>query len=86
MDTKKKNAENLAQEVLNFVNAYGYDQDAFAEAICRGHKTLQQSTMRLFMATIRKMATVTPDGRNENAVALAKKIVAIADEYPLPLV
>lgn len=86
MNNKKLEAEKLAQDVLNFVNAYGYDMETFAETICLGHKTLQQSTMRLFMATIRKMATVIPDGRNEDAVKLAKKIVAIADKHPLPLV
>ena len=86
MNNKKQEAEKLAQDVLDFVNAFGFDQDTFAETICRGHETLQQSTMRLFMTTIRKMATVTPDGRNEDAVKLAKKIVAIADEHPLPLV
>lgn len=86
MNNKKQEAEKLAQDVLNFVNAFGYDEEAFAETICRGHKTLQQSTMRLFMATIRKMATVIPDGRNENAVKLAKEIVAVADKYALPLI
>lgn len=85
MNNKKQEAEKLAQDVLDFVNAFGYDEEAFADAICRGHKTLQQSTMRLFMTTIRKMATVTPDGRNENAVKLAKEIVAVADKYALPL-
>lgn len=86
MNNKKQEAEKLAQDVLDFVNAFGYDEEAFADAICRGHKTLQQSTMRLFMTTIRKMATVTPDGRNENAVKLAKEIVAVANKYALPLI
>lgn len=86
MSNKKQEAEKLAQDVLNFVNAFGYDEETFADTICCGHKTLQQSTMRLFMATIRKMATVTPDGRNENAVKLAKEIVAVADKYSLPLI
>lgn len=86
MNNKKQEAEKLAQDILDFVNAFGYDEEAFADAICRGHKTLQQSTMRLFMTTIRKMATVTPDGRNENAVKLAKEIVAVADKYALPLI
>lgn len=86
MNNKKNKAVELAENVLEFVNSFGYDDEAFAETICHGHKTLQQSTMRLFMATIRKMAEVTPDGRNEATVELAKKIVAIADEHPLPLV
>lgn len=86
MNNKKQEAEKLAQDVLNFVNTFGVDEETFAETICRGHKTLQQSTMRLFMTTIRKMATVTPDGRNEASVELAKKIVAISDKQQLPLI
>jgi hypothetical protein len=42
--------------------------------------------MRLIIKTIRKMATVTPDDRNAQTVALAKKISEIADDYPLPLI
>lgn len=85
MNNKKK-AENLANDILDFVNAFGFDSNMFAETISHGHKTLQQSTMRLFITTIRKMAEVIPDERNEATVALAKKIVEIADEYPLPLI
>jgi len=83
---RKKEAEKLANDILDFVNSYVHDDKAFAETICRGHKTLQQSTMRLFVTTIRKMAEVYPDGRNEAAVGLAKEIVKIADSHPLPLV
>ena len=86
MNTKRDMAEKLANDVLDFVNAFGYDEETFAETICRGHKTLQQSTMHLFMTTIRRMAEVTPDGRNEAAVRLAKEIAKIADENPLPLI
>lgn len=85
MDRKKK-AEAVAADILLFVNAYGFDAEAFADAICRGHKTLQQSTMRLFIATIRKMAMVTPDDRNQATVELAKEIAKIADGYSLPLI
>lgn len=45
---KKTKAEELANDILDFVNSFGFDSDTFAETICRGHKTLQQSTMRLF--------------------------------------
>ena len=85
MDSKKR-AEAAANDILNFVNAYGFDSETFADAICRGHKTLQQSIMRLFIATIRKMANVTPDDRNQTTVELAKEITRIADGYSLPLI
>lgn len=83
---KKAKAEQLANDILDFVNAYGFDSDTFAETICRGHKTLQQSTMRLFIATIKKMAEVTPDDRNATTVKLAKKITEITKDYLLPLI
>lgn len=79
-------AETLANDILDFVNAFGFDAETFAVTICRGHKTLQQSAMRLFIATIRKMAKVRPDDRNKATVELAKKIAEIADEYSLPLI
>lgn len=79
-------AEKLANDVLNFVNSFGCDEKTFASTICRGHKTLQQSTMRLFIATIREMAKVCPDDRNAATVELAQIISGIADEYPLPFI
>lgn len=85
MDNTKK-AEKLANDILDFVNVFGFDADTFAETICQGHKTLQQSTMRLFVATIRKMAEVRPDERNRATVELAKKITEIMDNYSLPLI
>ena len=85
-NTKKNQAEQLAKDVLAFVNVFGFDSETFAETICRDHKTLQQSVMRLFITTIHKMAEVTPDERNEATVELAKIISALAKEYPLPLI
>ena len=68
-------AEKLANDILTFVNSYGYDADTFAKTIARGHKTLQQSTMKLFIEAIREMAKVYPDDRNKQTVELAKKIM-----------
>jgi hypothetical protein len=85
-DYKTRKGKELAQGMLDYVNAFGFDSDAFADVIIHGHRTLQQSFMRLISKTIRKMATVTPDDRNAQTVALAKKISEIADDYPLPLI
>ena len=85
-NTKKNQAEQMAKDILSFVNSFGYDSDTFAETICRDHKTLQQSVMRLFIVTIRRMAEVAPDDRNKATVELAKVISSIADNYPLPLI
>lgn len=86
MHNKEERAKKLAEDVLDFVNCYGFDSKTFAETICRGHKTLQQSTMRLFIETICQMAEVVPDGRNEAAVKLAKEIKGIAESHPLPFI
>ncbi len=85
MENTKK-AEKLANDILDFVNVFGFDAEKFADTICQGHKTLQQSTMRLFVTTIKKMAEVRPDERNKATVELAKKIAEITDEYSLPLI
>lgn len=79
-------AENAAKDLLNFVNSFTYDQEAFAMEIARGHKTLQQSVMRLFVRTIEVMSTVVPDDRNRATVELAKEITKIVHGYSLPLI
>ena len=84
--TKDEKAERLANDILDFVNAFGFDSKTFAITIANGHKTLQQSVMRLFIETIRTMAKVIPDDRNAQTVELAKKISELADEYSLPLI
>lgn len=84
---KDQKAEKLAEDMLNFVNSFGYDSKTFARTICNGHKTLQQSVMRLFMVTINTMAeNKSVDDRNEAAVELAKKIRDVAEDHPLPFV
>lgn len=85
-NTNRLKAEKMAGQLLEFVNSYGHDTDTFAKVIARGHKTLQQSVMRLFIDTIREMAEVTPDDRNVETVKLAKEILKIADKYSLPLI
>ena len=79
-------AEIAAKDLLSFVNSFTYDQDAFALEIARGHKTLQQSVMRLFVRTIEVMSTVVPDDRNRATVELAKEITKLAEGYSLPLI
>lgn len=85
-EVNSKEAERLATDFLNFINTLGSDSKTFAETVCRGHKTLQQSVMRLFITTIEKMAEVTPDDRNAATVELAKEITELAKDYLLPLI
>lgn len=85
-ETSKKRDEIEAMLLLEYVNSFSCDYKTFAKTIANGHKTLQQSVMRLFVSTIREMAKVTPDDRNAQTVELAKKIAEIANDYSLPLI
>ncbi len=78
--------KELANDILDYVNNLACDEETFANTICRSHRTLQQSTMRLFITTICKMVENDTDARNEASVKLAKEIAEIAKNYPLPLV
>ena len=79
-------AVGMANELLTFVNSYGFDRETFAKTICKGHRTLQQSVMRLFIEMIREMSKNSYDDRNEASVELAKRIMEIADGFPLPFI
>lgn len=78
--------KQLANDILDYVNSLTFDEESFASTICGAHRTLQQSTMRLFIATICKMAENDTDARNEASVELAKKIAEMVKDHPLPLV
>jgi hypothetical protein len=82
----RETAEKMANDILDFVNSYGFDQETFAKTIAKGHKTLQQSVMRLFLETIKEMSMVPPDARNEATVELAKVITAEAEKWSLPFI
>lgn len=88
MNEREARACELANDILDFVNVFGYDDITFAETIARGNKTLQQSVMQLFITTIRRMAEVPPDERNAETVDLAKMITEVVDDYDyaLPLI
>ena len=63
-----------AREMEDYVNSFGTDEEKFAETCSHFHRTLQQSLMRLIIKIISNLATLDTDGRNERAVALAKKL------------
>lgn len=48
--------KKLANDILDYVNNLACNEEIFAKTICGAHRTLQQSAMRLFIATICKMA------------------------------
>ena len=79
-------AKELAEEVVDCVNAFRFDDVEFAKTIAMNHRTLQQSVMRLFITTIRALSESGCDARNEATVELAKQIVKLADKTNLPLI
>ena len=79
-------AKLVANDMLQFVNNLGADETTFAKTIAIGHKTLQQSFMRLMIRTFEEMAKVVPDDRNAATVELAKAIVELAKNHPLPFI
>ena len=76
MNSKEK-AIALVEEFGNFVNSYGHDTNAFIEAFSRQHRTLQQSMVRVMLATIEHVASddYHTDGRNEQSKEVAKTII-----------
>ena len=85
-DQRKERAIKLANDLLDFVNDFTSDHDAFVETICRSHRTLQQSTMRLLVEVAKRMAKNDWDERNEQAVILAEVIAKASDCCPLPFI
>ena len=86
MSASEEKAKRVALDILALVNSYGVDSKTFAKTICEGHRTLQQSTMRLFMEVIREMANNSYDDRNEASVEMAKKIIEATKDCSLPFI
>lgn len=74
----KLSGEELANEMSNFVNTYGFDKEAFINGFCKQHRTLQQSMMGLMLATIEHIASdeYRTDGRNEQSQKVAKQLLS----------
>jgi len=73
------NAKDLVEKVTDFINTFslGGKCDEFTEAMCREHRTLQQSFTRLCLAWLEKCASddYRHDGRNEASHKLAKEMI-----------
>lgn len=80
-------ARDFANECLDFVNG-GYNKQEFTDTMLTGHRTLQQSFMRLIMNWLKALSEQEYyDGRNEASVKLAKRIMdAVGDDYCLPYI
>tara|TARA_R100001510_G_C7613546_1_gene176355 strand:- start:371 stop:715 length:345 start_codon:yes stop_codon:yes gene_type:complete len=73
----KLNGKELANELTNFVNNYNCDHEEFINAFCREHRTLQQSSFRLFLMLLDRIASdeYSTDLRNESSHKVAKKMI-----------
>lgn len=75
----------VAEAMDDGVNEVGFDHKTFAKVLASSHRTLQQSTMRAFMAFVAEMAEHDKeqyyDGRNEAACKLATSIMALPDRH-----
>jgi hypothetical protein len=67
----------LAEELTDYVNNSNCSTNDFIEAFCRQHRTLQQSSFRLILMLIEKMASeeYRTDGRNESSKYVANKLI-----------
>ncbi len=73
--------------VDKMVNDMSFESKRLAEFMASNHPTLQQSYMRHCVDFINAMAEKTyVDGRNEYAVALAKELKKVADNFTLPMI
>lgn len=82
----KDEAIDAAKTLIEFAAKRSNTED-FVKVILTEHLTHQQSTMRLLMEVIKGMANPRyVDGRNVAAVTLAKELLPIIEERPLPYI
>lgn len=71
-------AKKLAGQITDYVNTFSRDANSrFAQALANEHRTLQQSTLRLFLETIEMMVgdEYRTDPRNEASKDTAKRLM-----------
>lgn len=82
----KDEAIDAAKTLIEFAAKRSNTED-FVKVILTEHLTHQQSIMRLLMKVIEGMADQRcVDGRNVAAVTLAKELLPIIEERPLPYI
>jgi hypothetical protein len=85
----EESAKKAVEGLTGYVNNYGASYKLFAQYLMNEHRTLQQSTMRLFIACIEEWSKQKyGDLRNEATLELSKKIMnALENENThLPLI
>lgn len=86
--TDMKMASEALSTLISFVNKFGCPDKLFAQLLMREHRTLQQSTMRLFMTCIDEWSRQEDyDLRNEATITLSRKIMeTFKDKNYLPFI
>jgi hypothetical protein len=75
-EEEKKKVKAMVEALSHFVNNYSCPNKDFAKQVMNEHRTLQQSMMRLFIATIEEWAKQEYfDLRNEDTIMLSRKIM-----------
>ena len=86
LSTSCERAIAAAQSLSNSVNEMGFDYETFAQVLASDHRTLQQNSMRAFIAFCQELAksyeTDFYDGRNEASCKLAAEIVKLPVYLP----
>jgi len=84
---EKKMVKDAVNNLSNFVNKFGAPDKKFAQEVMNEHRTLQQSMMRLFLATIEEWSKQTQyDLRNEDTIRISKKIMSVMEDEGLRFV
>ena len=70
------NETELAVLLAGTANIMGFKHDAFSAELCREHRTIQQSVMRVMVEHIRRVANQEEyDLRNQASVTFAKALI-----------
>jgi hypothetical protein len=82
----KDMGELVGEALSDYVNNMSLNSKPFVNKVTTQHRTLQQSTFKLFMDCIKKWSEMDGNGfydlRNEQTVKLSKKITeSLKDEY-----
>ena len=80
------NEKELAKEIANTMNSFGFDYAAFNIQMMQEHKTLQQNFMRLirnYCVYVAEQPDYMFDGRNQASREFAKKVTEIEIRLPM---
>lgn len=74
--------KKLAGEITDALNPFGFDQQAFNQAMSTEHRTLQQNFTRMCLGWIEHCASeeYRTDLRNEGSAEISKKLINLYKE------